>query len=191
MTTDVSIKKVNIAEKIGEFYLKNNSQNYIGIKWDKTLSIEKLTNNIGRVYIFTVNDNIYKIGKSICKGGIRSTIKFYTNSMNGNPGPSRFIMQLLIRNELLLKNKVDVYLIPVESSIAHINGLFGDVEQNDSSNPIYTESKCLNDYKSIANKYPTWNFKENNKRFPIELERKYTKRRVEKNNGKSSNQNPY
>jgi hypothetical protein len=78
---------------------------------DKILSL-----NNGRCYYIVVNDEIYKIGYSDCKGGIMSTIRSYRDSGNtGRPSDRTHGIHVLITEQLLYENKVEVYFHYMES----------------------------------------------------------------------------
>ena len=59
-----------------------------------------LNDDIARIYLFVVDRIIKKIGGSAGKGGIKSTMSFYVSSMTGSPGVPRFVIHLLIAEEL-------------------------------------------------------------------------------------------
>ena len=66
---------------VGEFYLdKKHDRNHINISYNSELDNKLLTSLKGRVYLFSSDGVIKKIGGSASKGGIKSTISFYTNS---------------------------------------------------------------------------------------------------------------
>lgn len=175
------IKNAKTAQKVGKFVLRNDkNKNFIKCKWNNKIKKEVLTNNEGRVYLFAVNHKIYKIGRSSGKGGIKSTMSFYINSMSGAPGPNRFIMQLLIKDELEKKNKVEIYLIPVHKINAKVSGLLVESIKEVSVDSTYTESECLANYKDIIGRYPVWNFQENHEKLPPKYEILYAERRLKK-----------
>ena len=104
------ISKVSNSKLIGEFYLRNdNSPNHISIRYlaDEDL----LRNEDGRVYLLCSDGIIKKIGGSQSKGGIKSTMSFYVNSMQGSPGKPRFILHLLLRDELIQGKNCSLHMI--------------------------------------------------------------------------------
>ncbi|MDB4126705.1 hypothetical protein N9580_01725 [Flavobacteriales bacterium] len=89
----MKINKVKTAIKIGDFQLnKTESANHITVKYNEKIEKSILQCNLGRVYLFTCNENIIKIGGSSSKGGIKTSLSFYTTSMTGSPGKARFII---------------------------------------------------------------------------------------------------
>ena len=74
------------------------------------VSKDMLTSNAGRVYLMVVDGVIKKIGGSVSKGGIKSTMSFY-ESANGRPSIRSFGIQQLIFEELEAGKAVEIFLI--------------------------------------------------------------------------------
>ncbi len=55
----------------------NDSSPLWEIIWDKKISKELLSKRSGRCYFIVVGGEIYKVGYSDCKGGVRKTIDKY------------------------------------------------------------------------------------------------------------------
>ena len=162
----MNINKVKTAIKIGDFVLyPEHRRNKIRTIYNPNLSDKVLKNESGRVYLFVVDGVIKKIGGSAGKGGIKSTLSFYTGSMTGSPGKPRFILHLLIRDELELGKKVEIFMIVSKKVIAPVSGLF-DSENIEIGSFIEMEQKCRTDYYSSDGRFPDWNFKENNLEYP-------------------------
>jgi hypothetical protein len=180
----MKINKVKTAIKIGDFQLnKIESANHITVKYNEKIEKCILKCNLGRVYLFTCNENIIKIGGSSSKGGIKTTLSFYTTSMTGSPGKARFIIHLLIRDELLKGNKCEIFMITSPLAISYVSGLF---KQKKMKIAAFKEMEdfCKEDYYKLENKYPVWNFQENNDPYPqrYSIEHvKYHEKRLKKN----------
>jgi len=158
------INQVENCNYIGEFYLRDdNSKNFIKIDYEVKENI--LKNEDGRVYLLCSDSIIKKIGGSQSKGGIKATMSFYVNSMTGSPGRPRFILHLLIRDELLKGKKCSLFMITSPKVKSKVNGLY--------SNKVIEiaafkemEDLCKNDYFKVMKRYPDWNFQENNDDYP-------------------------
>tara|TARA_B100001093_G_C26814215_1_gene1008928 strand:+ start:596 stop:1138 length:543 start_codon:yes stop_codon:yes gene_type:complete len=168
----MNISKVKTSIKIGDFYLKENSPNFIGINYCVDNSI--LKNEDGRVYLICSDNLIKKIGGSQSKGGIKSTISFYVNSMQGSPGKPRFIIHLLIRDELLLGKKCDIHMITSPKVKAQINGLFISKDKEIAAFKEM-EDLCKKDYFDKLSRYPEWNFQENSIPYPSDYSMEHVK----------------
>jgi hypothetical protein len=109
----MKIHEVKTAKKVGNFELRNdNSPNKIKINYDTgELSNKELEEDIPRVYLIVSNKEIKKIGGSASKGGIKATMSFYVNAMQGSPGRPRFVIHRLIEKELKQKKEVELYMI--------------------------------------------------------------------------------
>lgn len=160
----MNIDQVKNSIYIGRFFLRNdNSPNFIGIKYEADESI--LKNEDGRVYLLCSDGIIKKIGGSQSKGGIKATMSFYVNSMQGSPGKPRFILHLLIRDELMKGRVFTLHMITSPKVFSEINGLYSKIKI-----PIAAfkemEDLCKKDYFQLMKRYPDWNFQENNKDYP-------------------------
>jgi hypothetical protein len=160
------ISEVKTAIRIGHFESRNDSSpNHIKfIFGDVDRSV--LRADLGRVYIFTSDGTIVKIGGSKSVGGIRTTLGPYISSMGGSPGK-------LIHRLLLSQKAVECYMITSPSVVAQVNGLFG-TEQMEISSFSEMENKCMQDYFDRMGKYPAWNYKENRETYPNDIIREYT-----------------
>ncbi|MBU2562132.1 MAG: hypothetical protein KKF68_00525 [Nanoarchaeota archaeon] len=164
----MNINKVKTAIKIGDFELKQNHRNKIDIKYLQNISKETLKDESARIYLFTVDGIIKKIGGSASKGGIKSTISLYITSQTGSPGVPRFALHLLLFEALKKGSKVELYMITSPKTLATINGLFGSKQVKIASFKEM-ENFCKLDYFSVEHKYPDWNFQENHESYPTEL----------------------
>ncbi len=183
----MDIKDVKNAIKFGDFVLKKGSKNKIDIVWLSNISKEMLKDETPRVYLFVQDGLIKKIGGSAGLGGIRATISFYVTGMQGSPGSSRFITHLLIANALEKEAKMELYMITSPKVPAIVNGLFG-FKKMDIASFKEMERLCNKEYYEKENRYPDWDFQENNEDYPPELARlhnKYHRERLKKKQAKS------
>ncbi len=166
------IQKVKTAIKIGDFILRRNHRNKIDLKYLPALSLKILTDDVARIYLFVEDGIIKKIGGSTSKGGIKSTMSFYTSAMTGSPGVPRFILHLLIEKSLKKGSKMELFMITSPKTLATVNGLFGSKKVEIASFKEM-EDLCKFDYYSKENKYPDWNFQENHQPYPANLAKKH------------------
>jgi|ETNmetMinimDraft_4_1059912.scaffolds.fasta_scaffold168841_2 hypothetical protein len=156
------VRQVTTAIKVGAFGINTkNTKARLRMKWE---DIDKsiITNNSGRVYLLVVNDVIKKIGGSVSKGGIKSTMSFYESANCGRPSIRSFGIQQLVFEELCLDNKVEVYMITSEQVVAPVKGLLGKKDISISAFKEMEEA-CLDDYVALEGEYPEWNFQESGK----------------------------
>lgn len=168
----MNIKEVKTATKIGDFVLKEDHRNKIDIKYLPGIDKKILTDDSPRIYIFAVDGIIKKIGGSASKGGIKTTMSFYTTSMTGSPGVPRFVIHLLIEMALKNKSKVELFMITSPRVTAEVKGLF-DSKKIEIASFKEMEDLCKSDYHSKEGKYPDWNFQENHEPYPPELARQH------------------
>lgn len=125
------------------------------------LGKEILTDNSGRIYLIVVDGKIMKIGKSKCRGGIKSTMSFYQSGLQGGPSIRTYGIHILISEELEKGKKVEIYMIPAKKSRLAVRGLFDEEIIDVTPDILDIEAKCKKDYKNKEGKYPPWNFQEN------------------------------
>ncbi len=167
----MNISKVKTAIKVGDFVLrKDGTPNKIDINYcvDKKI----LSDDFPRIYLIVENGIIKKIGGSSSKGGIKATMSFYVNAMQGSPGVPRFVIHLLIYESLSKGNKVELYMITSPRVEAEVNGLFGHKKLEIASFKEM-EDLCKLDYYNEEGKYPDWNFQENGQPYPPDLAKKH------------------
>ncbi len=164
----MQIKEVRTAVKVGDFILKNNHQNKIDLKYSDNIDKKILTDDSARVYLIVQDGVIKKIGGSASKGGIKATMSFYVSAMTGSPGVPRFVIHLLIEKALKNGSRVELYMITSPKTLAKVSGLFGYKDVQIASFKEM-EDFCKLDYFSKENKYPDWNFQENNNSYPSDL----------------------
>ena len=166
------IKDVKTAIKIGDFVLRKNGRNKIDIKYLPDLDNKILTDDSARIYLIVQDGIIKKIGGSTSKGGIKTTMIFYTSAMTGSPGVARFVVHLLIKQALMNKSKVELLMITSPKVLAKVSGLFGYKKVKIASFKEM-EDLCKSDYYSKEKKYPDWNFQENNEVWYERIREKY------------------
>lgn len=166
------INEVTTAKKIGKFVLRNDGANKIKVEYLPQLDPAILIDESARVYIFVQDGEIKKIGGSIQRGGIKGTMSFYANAMQGSPGRPRFIIHLLIAEALEKGSKVDIFIIRSPKIEGEVSGLFGNQKMEIASFKEM-EELCLSEYFGREKKYPDWNFQENKESYRLDLEEKY------------------
>ncbi len=170
----MKILEVKTATKVGNFVLRqdNRSPNLIKFQRDPSFPESEFVANIPRVYLFVVGDEIYKIGGSLDRNGLRGTLSFYENARTGSPGPSRFVIHGLIANELRQGKEVSVWVITSPAAKALVCGLF-ECEERQVTPYKEMERKCLEDYRAREGQVPPWNFQERRRSYPSDLYQEY------------------
>jgi len=87
--------------------------------------------------------------------------------MTGSPGRPRFILHLLIRDELEADNDVEIYMIRSSQVLTKVSGLF-DRHEIEIASFKEMEEQCRNDYFADEERHPDWIFIENNMPYPDE-----------------------
>ena len=112
----LTIDDVKTCTKVGECVLREDTKTkqlwkMSYIENDEVCSLIKKDN--GRIYFIVrrneYNNEILKIGKSECKGGMKSTFSFYQGGLGGSPSLRTFGIHHLIYNELKNNNKIEIY----------------------------------------------------------------------------------
>ena len=178
----MKINKVTQAFKVADILPRDDTSSHI-IKmfWYEekngySIPLKVLKDNSGRVYLIVVNGVIYKIGGSICAGGIKGTWSAYCGcGMTGSPSKRTHGIPILIRKELDIGNKVELYIITSENVDAPVKGLFDEEVQNVGIDFTAIEKKCKKDYKKLEGTFPIWNFQENNKSWPHYIQESWAK----------------
>lgn len=128
-----------------------------------------LTKNLSRIYIIVVNNEIYKIGSSADKNGMRGTLNIYRDGgIKGRPSVRSFGVYKLMYDEIKKGNKIEFWMIYQNDITGSIKGLFNENKCSQIMiSPKIIEEQCLLDYKSVSNnEYPIWNFQEQGKDWP-------------------------
>lgn len=155
----MNIQSITTAIKVGEFVLNTGtSKARLRVQYEN-LPKQVLTDNSGRVYILCVDDEVMKIGGSVGKGGIKSTLNFYNSGNTGRPSIRSFGINQLVWERLNEGKRVSIHMLTSEQVLAPVKGLFGSEEIYISAFKEM-EQKCVSDYVAIEGKFPEWNYKE-------------------------------
>ena len=155
----MEICNVSTALKVGKVVLNTSkSKSNLKVEWED-LPATILKSNAGRVYLLVVDGLIKKIGGSVGKGGIKTTMSFYVSGNTGRPSIRSFGINTLIHEALGDGKDVEVYIIQSEQVLAPVKGLFG-TERSLVSAFKEMEDKCLSDYVAFTGSYPDWNYQE-------------------------------
>lgn len=171
------LKKINISEIPNIIYIGNiiNKNTTSKGKWKLEYlcnkDIQKKEN--GRIYFIVIDDEIYKIGSSACKGGIKNTFNFYESGLCGSPSIRTFGIHLLIQEQLNLEKKIKIYALFIDPIKVIIRGLLSSIEKITYPHIKEMEDICREDYKKIYGKYPKWNFQENVEEMPEHIKLAY------------------
>jgi hypothetical protein len=174
------IKRI-IVKNIPNIYLIGNvtpNKTMTKNRWKLNYTCDKKTQTKenGRVYFIVVNDEIYKIGQSSCKGGIKSTFNFYQGGLGGSPSLRSFGIHMLIQNNLEFGNKIEIYALFNEAISIKVNGISSIVTKDVFPDVKEMEDLCREDYKKIYSTYPPWNFQENGEEWPYKIKSLYKQR---------------
>lgn len=171
---DIDIEKVNNIVFIGDIINKTADCTTKG-KWKLDYKCDKIIQKKenGRIYFILVNNEIYKIGSSECKGGIKNTFSFYEGGLGGSPSIRTFGIHLLIQKQLNLGRKIRIYALFIEPIKVIISGLLSSVEKITYPQIKEMEDLCREDYKKVYGRYPIWNFQENVQEWPEDIKLAY------------------
>jgi hypothetical protein len=159
--------------KIGDI-VKNIGASKASLMMIPCVGNEILKNKTGRVYLIVVNKEIKKIGASNAKTGIKGTISSYLSGNTGRPSIRSFGIQKLMLNEIERGNSIEIYCIFSKEMKVKISGLFEEKIRNVNISAIDIEDFCKNDFYEINGKYPDWNFQENGKSWPLEIQKSHS-----------------
>lgn len=180
----MDIREVKTSFKIMEAKLLNNDEilfNYLEkIKDENNILLDKniLKSKFSRVYIITVNKEIYKIGSSEDKGGIKGTLSIYRDGgIKGRPSIRSYGIYRFILEELRKGNKVEFYMVYQNPIDLKVKGLFGfAATKKVNISAKYLEESCLSDYRlRNNNKFPKWNLQEQGLSWPKEIKLRHSK----------------
>jgi hypothetical protein len=153
---------------IGNIIIKNTKSKG---KWKLEYMCDRTTQKKenGRIYFIIVDNEIYKIGSSECKGGIKNTFNFYECGLGGSPSIRTFGIHLLIQEQLDMCKEIKVYALFIEPIKVKIKGLLSTIEKITYPQIKEMEDLCREDFKKIYGKYPKWNFQENVEEWPLHI----------------------
>lgn len=185
----LTIEDVKTCTKLGECVLREDTKTkqlwkMSYIENEEVNSLIKKDN--GRIYLIVRRSEsaseILKIGKSECKGGMKTTFAFYQGGLGGSPSVRTFGIHHLIYNELKNSNKIEIYGIWSNPVKVMVPGLYGETEELICPSIHSMEEKCRKDYKDTYGCYPPWNFQENGKSWPDDILQMY-KNQVQERGG--------
>jgi len=177
---EITEKKINKIEcdkikdiiYVGEIIKKDNGTLS---KWklDYKCSKEIMSKENGRIYFIVIDKEIYKIGSSACKGGIKNTFGFYEGGLGGSPSIRTFGIHMLIQEKLNENKSIYIYMLFINEIKTKIRGIISEIEKITYPQIKEMEDLCREDYKKIYGKYPQWNFQENVEEWPMNIKNKY------------------
>jgi hypothetical protein len=169
----MNVSKLQNCKRIGSISLNLNESK----KKSLDLSINEDINNIdlkkntARVYFIVVDEEIFKIGGSNCKGGIKGTISPYLSGNSGRPSDRTFGINYLIQKRLSEGSKVEFYCQWVPNIKINTPLLFGSETLESPLTYKTMEEGCLKQYLShTGGEYPIWNFQEAGRAWPREIQ---------------------
>ena len=155
----MNIATVKTAILIGKFALNDGtSKARLKLNYENHPK-EVLKDDAGRVYLLVKNGEIMKVGGSVSKGGIKSTMSFYVSANTGRPSIRSFGINQLIYEALMKGEEVSVYMITSEQVSAPVKGFFGTKQMSISAFKEMEEN-CIADYVDSEGDFPAWNFQE-------------------------------
>ena len=189
----MNIKKVKTAFKIADVTWdgKSTKLNFVYLKEIKDengvlLPQSILTTNVARVYLIVVDGEIYKIGGSQDKGGIKKTLSIYQDGgVKGRPSIRSFGIWYFLYYTMLKGKKIEFYMIYQDNFSTEVKGLFGlNYVDNASLSYKLIEEQCVKDYKGMENNsFPKWNVQEQFGDWPDEIKKEHaniTKQSIKK-----------
>lgn len=162
-----NVKLIENSDKLNFEYL-NEIVDENGNKLENNI----LHKNVPRVYIICSNGVIKKIGGSEAKGGMMHTLSIYKDGgLMGQPSLRSIGTWWHMYHELLVnKSNIEIYMIYQDEFNYNVKGLFKKTLKKLSISYKHIENECLADYFSVENKYPDWNYKENDEVWPSEVD---------------------
>lgn len=172
MNEKINVDEIKNIVYVGDIIPKNTLAKG---KWKLEYKCSKEIKNKenGRIYFIVINNEIYKIGSSSCKGGIKNTFSFYEGGLGGSPSIRTFGIHILIQNELNLGKSIKIYALFNEEIKVIIQGITSCLEKITYPDIKVMEDLCRIDYKKIYGKYPAWNFQENVEEWPEHIKLVY------------------
>lgn len=172
------IESVKTCQRLGECILRTDSKTkqLWKMQWQDDAK-EMISSDFGRIYLIVkrngVDNEIMKIGKSECRGGMKTTFAFYQGGLGGSPSIRTFGIHHLIYDELVANNQIEIYGIWSRPVKVMVPGLYSETEEMICPSIHSMENKCRNEYKDIYDRYPPWNFQENAMAWPASILDKY------------------
>ena len=147
------------------------------VNYSKHLEKGLADRHLSIVYFFCVNDQIYKIGQTSGKNGIKGCMNFYCGAGQDDPGPNRFTINALIREQLKLGNDVSVYIKFIEPITIPVPGINKVHEISVPVSAKGLEEVHLQDYREIMGSNPPWNFQESGTPVPTYINEQFAEYR--------------
>ena len=156
--------------------IENTPENKWKGKWDIDYKCSKeiQAKENGRIYFILADGEIYKIGSSSGKGGIKTTFSFYISGLGGSPSIRTMGIHALIQELLDAGKEVKIYVLFNDPIKVIAYGLCSANEVVTYPDVKVMEDACRVDYKKIYGKYPRWNFQENGEEWPAHIKTLYT-----------------
>lgn len=170
---NISIADVKNIVHIGNIKTCSSSNAKKGWALEYVCDKETQKKENGRIYFIIVDDEIWKIGSSECKGGIKNTFAFYEGGLSGSPSIRTFGINMLILEQINIGKCVQVYALFIEPIKIVIYGLLSSVEKITYPQIKVMEDLCREDYKSTYGIYPKWNFQEKGEKWPEHIKTAY------------------
>lgn len=169
----VNIVKSNFIETC-EALLHDGMQSNQNHKWywDWKIDSTLKRDSSGRVYIIFVDDVIVKIGGSLDKGGIGSTLTGYQTAKSAKPSLRTFGVNQMIEDWLIAGKSVKVYMAIADKIKISVNGIFSS-EIMEVSVFKDMEHKCIEDYKEVFGEFPLMNYQEKGEKWPEYINEKH------------------
>jgi len=169
---NMNINKLQNCKRIGSISLNLNEsiKKSLDLSIDEGISKIDLTKNTARVYFIVVGGEIFKIGGSNSKGGIKDTISPYLGGNSGRPSDRTFGINYLIQERLREGWRVEFYCQWVPNQKVDIPLLWGSEILESPLTYKTMEEGCLEQYLShTGGVYPQWNFQEAGREWPKEI----------------------
>ena len=156
-----------------ELLLKKIQTPKVNGNWSMPVILRYKKKENGRIYFIVIDEEVYKIGSSECKGGIKTTFAFYEGGLGGSPSIRTFGIHLLLQENLTLGKTIKIYALFIEPIKITLHGLFTSIEKITYPQIKELEDLCREDYKKIYGTYPKWNFQENVEEWPQHIKLAY------------------
>ena len=143
------------------------------VRYSHNLEKGFVNRHLSIVYFFCVNDEIYKIGQTSGKSGIKGCMNFYCVAGQDDPGQNRFTINALMREQIQRGNKVSVYIKFLEPIMVPVPGI-----SKVHHMPAPISAKCLEEvhlqeYREIVGSNPPWNFQESGMPVPAHINEQF------------------
>lgn len=179
----MKISEVKTAFKIADVeFVKGSTK--LNFNYLKDLKNEKgeplpqkiLSENVARVYLIVVDNEIKKIGGSQAVGGIKNTLEIYRDGgVKGRPSIRSFGVWYFLYHTILEGKKIEFYMIYQENFEKEIKGLFG-LKKVSNAYISYKliEQCCIDDYLEKENgEFPEWNVQEQGMDWPLDIKNQH------------------